>query len=117
MFVFFRKMSFDVSIDVLYPHCLCLNPTSNCLRSVVCPYPSKVSGGAGGGGFPKIIGDFFTLLVLTLDLCHLRMHVVCLLFAIHIFPKVLRNNVIKYNMSCINVVSVSNLLFISDSIL
>jgi hypothetical protein len=68
------------------------------------------------GGEPSLTSSVICIYLAGIVLCRLLAHVLCSLFVIHIFPKVLMNNVIKYNMSCITVVCVSNLLIVSDSI-
>jgi hypothetical protein len=114
MYVLLACISFEISFYILYYHCIYVNPTSSPFFKVggIYPYPSKCCGGQ-----PFLKSSVICVYLACIDLCHLFMHILFSLFAIHIFPKVLRNNVINYNMSCIHVVCVSNLLLISDFIL
>jgi hypothetical protein len=103
--VFLAGISFDVSFDTLYPHGMCLNPTSNPFFKWSLNILPKVWGG------PSLKSSIICVYLAGIDLCHyLIIYGVFSLFVIHIFPKVLMNNVITYNMICISVVYVSNLL-------
>jgi hypothetical protein len=113
MCVFLAGISFDVSFDMLYPHCLCSNTTSNPFFKVG---GLTISFQMYGGG-ASLKSSVICVYLAGIDLCRVIMRVLFSLFVIHKFPKVLRNNVVKYNMSCINVICVTNLLIISDSIL